>query len=149
MWSVLTGICSTVTRQNCPVVNANELVSPEPLPQTRISLLMDEPFGAVDEITRKMLQSEIIHSRAVRVTIVFITHDIKEALKLGTRVMVMNKGLVEQLDTPDHIRNTPGNTFRERINRRLTFTSQSFLSIFITILFDVYPQARHKHSKVK
>ena len=37
IWSVLTGICSTVTRQNCPVVNANELVSPEPLPQTRIS----------------------------------------------------------------------------------------------------------------
>ena len=75
-------------------------------------LLMDEPFGAVDEITRKMLQSEIIRiHEQLGVTIVFITHDIKEALKLGTRVMVMNKGLVEQLDTPDHIRNTPATPF--------------------------------------
>ena len=75
-------------------------------------LLMDEPFGAVDEITRKMLQSEIIRiHKQLGVTIVFITHDIKEALKLGTRVMVMNKGLVEQLDTPDHIRNTPATPF--------------------------------------
>ncbi|MFR7877476.1 MAG: hypothetical protein ACLU4J_14385 [Butyricimonas paravirosa] len=68
--------------------------------------------GAVDEITRKMLQSEIIRiHEQLGVTIVFITHDIKEALKLGTRVMVMNKGLVEQLDTPDHIRNTPATPF--------------------------------------
>ena len=75
-------------------------------------LLMDEPFGAVDEITRKMLQSEIIRiHEQLGVTIVFITHDIKEALKLGTRVMVMNKGLVEQLDTPDHIRNSPATPF--------------------------------------
>ena len=75
-------------------------------------LLMDEPFGAVDEITRKMLQSEIIRiHEQLGVTIVFITHDIKEGLKLGTRVMVMNKGLVEQLDTPDHIRNTPATPF--------------------------------------
>ena len=75
-------------------------------------LLMDEPFGAVDEITRKMLQSEIIRiHEQLGVTIVFITHDIKEALKLGTPVMVMNKVLVEQLDTPDHIRNTPATPF--------------------------------------
>ena len=75
-------------------------------------LLMDEPFGAVDEITRKMLQSEIIRiHEQLGVTIVFITHDIKEALKLGTRIMVMNKGHVEQLDTPDHIRNSPATSF--------------------------------------
>ena len=75
-------------------------------------LLMDEPFGAVDEITRKMLQSEIlrIHEQ-LGVTIVFITHDIKEALKLGTRVLVMNKGNVEQLDTPDNIRTSPATPF--------------------------------------
>lgn len=75
-------------------------------------LLMDEPFGAVDEITRKMLQNEIIRiHEQLGVTIVFITHDIKEALKLGTRVMVMNKGHVEQLDTPDRIRNFPATPF--------------------------------------
>ncbi len=75
-------------------------------------LLMDEPFGAVDEITRKMLQSEIIRiHEQLGVTIVFITHNIKEALKLGTRVMVMNKGHVEQLDTPGHIKNSPATSF--------------------------------------
>lgn len=73
---------------------------------------MDEPFGAVDEITRKMLQSEIIRiHEQLGVTIVFITHNIKEALKLGTRVMVMNKGHVEQLDTPGHIKNSPATSF--------------------------------------
>ncbi|MBC5620890.1 ABC transporter ATP-binding protein [Butyricimonas hominis] len=79
-------------------------------------LLMDEPFGAVDEITRKMLQNEIlrIHEQ-LGVTIVFITHDIKEALKLGTRVMVMNKGHVEQFDTPDNIRNHPATPFVQEL----------------------------------
>lgn len=75
-------------------------------------LLMDEPFGAVDEITRKMLQNEIMHiHEQLGVTIVFITHDIKEALKLGTRVMVMDKGHIEQLDTPDNIRKAPATSF--------------------------------------
>ena len=71
-------------------------------------LLMDEPFGAVDEITRKMLQAEItrIH-RELGVTIVFITHDIREALTLGTRIIVMKDGHIEQDGTPEEICNTP------------------------------------------
>jgi len=75
-------------------------------------LLMDEPFGAVDEITRKMLQNEIarIHI-TLGVTIVFITHDIKEALKLGTLVLVMNQGRLEQKGTPEEIMNSPGTDF--------------------------------------
>lgn len=75
-------------------------------------LLMDEPFGAVDEITRKMLQQEIarIHEQ-LQVTIVFITHDIKEALKLGTRVLVMDSGQVEQVGTPDEITHLPASGF--------------------------------------
>ena len=75
-------------------------------------LLMDEPFGAVDEITRKMLQNEIIRIHKERgVTIVFVTHDIKEALKLGTRVLVMNKGKIEQDGTPEEIEKTPATPF--------------------------------------
>lgn len=75
-------------------------------------LLMDKPFGAVDEITRSQLQDEIkaIHERE-GITIVFITHDIKEALKLGTRVLVMHAGEVMQLDTPDKIQSEPANDF--------------------------------------
>ncbi len=75
-------------------------------------LLMDEPFGAVDEITRKMLQNEIarVH-RQLAVTIVFITHDIKEALKLGTHVLVMHQGNREQLGTPEEIVWSPATDF--------------------------------------
>lgn len=75
-------------------------------------LLMDEPFGAVDEITRKRLQNEIarIH-REMNVTIVFITHDIQEALRLGTRVLVMNRGKIEQQGTPEEIKNFPATSF--------------------------------------
>lgn len=75
-------------------------------------LLMDEPFGAVDEITRRMLQNEIarIH-REMGVTIVFITHDIQEAFRLGTRVLVMNKGKIEQQGTPAEIKNDPATSF--------------------------------------
>lgn len=75
-------------------------------------LLMDEPFGAVDEITRKQLQDEIIRiHKELGVTIIFITHDIKEALKLGTRVLVMDKGEIVQFDKPEVIKNYPANDF--------------------------------------
>lgn len=75
-------------------------------------LLMDEPFGAVDEITRKALQHEIarIH-KELGVTIVFITHDIKEALTLGTRILVMNLGKIEQQGTAEEILHSPATPF--------------------------------------
>lgn len=75
-------------------------------------LLMDEPFGAVDEITRKLLQEEILRIyKSLNVTIVFITHDIKEALKLGTRVLVMDKGKIIQIGTPAEIKESPQTDF--------------------------------------
>ncbi|MEG1131992.1 MAG: ABC transporter ATP-binding protein [Romboutsia sp.] len=75
-------------------------------------LLMDEPFGAVDEITRKQLQDEIIRiHKELEVTIIFITHDIKEALKLGTRVLVMDKGEIVQFNKPEVIKKHPANDF--------------------------------------
>lgn len=79
-------------------------------------LLMDEPFGAVDEITRKMLQAEIsrIHQE-LGVTIVFITHDIREALTLGSRVLVMKDGHIEQDGTPDEICQHPKTEFVKQL----------------------------------
>lgn len=75
-------------------------------------MLMDEPFGAVDEITRRALQNEIqALQRRLGVTIVFVTHDIDEALKLGARVMVMESGRVTQFDTPEVIQSQPANEF--------------------------------------
>lgn len=75
-------------------------------------LLMDEPFSAVDEITRKQLQNEIIRiHKELEVTIIFITHDIKEALKLGTRVLIMDKGEIVQFNKPEIIKKHPANAF--------------------------------------
>lgn len=75
-------------------------------------LLMDEPFGALDEITKQAMQDEILKlQKALGITIVFITHDIREAMKLGSRVLVMDKGKIVQLDTPEKIKNEPVNEF--------------------------------------
>ena len=75
-------------------------------------LLMDEPFGAVDEITRHSLQDEILSIyHELHITIFFITHDIREALRLGTRVMIMKDGNIEQFDTPDIVKKQPQTEF--------------------------------------
>ena len=64
-------------------------------------LLMDEPFGAIDRIARERLQNEFLRiQRAVKKTVVFVTHDIDEAIKLADRIAVMNQGRLEQYDTP-------------------------------------------------
>lgn len=63
-------------------------------------ILMDEPFGAIDEITRRSLQDELLKlQEKVKKTIVFVTHDIEEAMKLGDRIALINEGRVEQIDT--------------------------------------------------
>ena len=75
-------------------------------------LLMDEPFAAVDPITRDALQSELAHiHRATGKTIVFVTHDIEEALRLATRIAIMERGRIVQLGTPLDILEHPANDF--------------------------------------
>ena len=82
-------------------------------------LLMDEPFGAVDEITRGQLQDEILRiHRESGITVLFVTHDIAEALKLGTRTLVMDAGEIQQYDTPSHLLAHPATPFVERLVRR-------------------------------
>lgn len=67
-------------------------------------LLMDEPFGALDAITRNKLQNELLKiRRELHLTIVFITHDLKEAAKLGDRVFVMDKGTLVSVCTPEEL----------------------------------------------
>ena len=75
-------------------------------------LLMDEPFGAVDEITRRSLQEEIRKlQQELGLTVVFVTHDINEALRLGSRMLVMDAGTIVQLDTPEAVQIAPANDF--------------------------------------
>ncbi len=75
-------------------------------------LLMDEPFAAVDPITRDALQNEIarIH-RSTRKTIVFVTHDIEEALRLATMIAIIDQGRIAQLGTPLELLEHPANDF--------------------------------------
>jgi osmoprotectant transport system ATP-binding protein len=76
-------------------------------------LLMDEPFGAIDPITRDRLQAEFLRLQLeVRKTIVFVTHDIEEAVRMGDRIAVMGPGgHVEQYDTPAQILGSPASPF--------------------------------------
>ena len=75
-------------------------------------LLMDEPFAAVDPITRDALQAELarIHRETIK-TIVFVTHDIEEALRLATQIAVMREGRIEQLAPPLEILEHPASDF--------------------------------------
>ena len=79
-------------------------------------LLMDEPFGAVDEITRGQLQIELkqIYEKT-GITILFVTHDISEALKLGTKVLVIDKGVIQQYDTPHELLAHPASDFVKQL----------------------------------
>ena len=78
-------------------------------------LLMDEPFGAVDPIVRARLQDELAAlQERLHKTIVFVTHDIDEAIKLGDRIAILNVGgKLEQLATPEEILKEPANAFVE------------------------------------
>lgn len=95
-------------------------------------LLMDEPFGAVDEITRGQLQTELkqIHEQT-GITILFVTHDISEALKLGTKVLVMNDGKIEQFAKPKDLLYNPATEFVKELvkkERRTCYLPEEQLS---------------------
>lgn len=79
-------------------------------------LLLDEPFGAVDEITRTQLQEQILALHAEKgFTAVFITHDISEALRLGTQILVLEEGRVAQMAPPETLKQHPANDFIARL----------------------------------
>jgi osmoprotectant transport system ATP-binding protein len=98
-------------------------------------LLMDEPFGAVDPIVRGRLQDELLAlQHQVSKTIVLVTHDVDEALRVADRIALMNVGgVIEQLATPDELMRAPANDFvrsfvgEERGLRRLALNNVSAL----------------------
>ena len=95
-------------------------------------LLMDEPFAAIDNITRRRLQDELLNIQAkVRKTILFVTHDVEEALRLADRIAVMRRGKVVQYGTPLEIMSHPADDFvadllgSDDVLRRLSLLSLS------------------------
>ncbi|MBI3299470.1 MAG: ATP-binding cassette domain-containing protein [Elusimicrobia bacterium] len=82
-------------------------------------LLMDEPFGALDELTRESLRAALKSLRArLEKTVVFVTHDIFEALDLGDSIAVMHEGRVEQLGSGEDLLKRPATAFVERLFRK-------------------------------
>ncbi len=95
-------------------------------------LLMDEPFGAVDPVVRARLQEEVSGIlRRLGKTVILVTHDIDEAVRMGDRVAIMRDGRVEQHDTPDRLLARPADAFvadfvgADRALRRLSLTRVS------------------------
>ncbi|WP_415953191.1 ABC transporter ATP-binding protein [Streptomyces sp. KLOTTS4A1] len=75
-------------------------------------LLMDEPFGAVDPVVREQLQDQFLDMQAsVRKTVVMVTHDIEEAVRLGDRIAVYGQGRIEQFDTPGAVLGSPATPY--------------------------------------
>ncbi|MFF0744139.1 ABC transporter ATP-binding protein [Streptomyces sp. NPDC004111] len=75
-------------------------------------LLMDEPFGAVDPVVREHLQNEFLKLQSqVRKTVLFVTHDIEEAVRLGDRIAVYGQGTIEQFDAPAAVLGAPATPY--------------------------------------
>jgi osmoprotectant transport system ATP-binding protein len=75
-------------------------------------MLMDEPFGAIDAITRASLQDEILRlQRQLQKTILFVSHDVEEALRLADYLLIMQAGQIVQYDTPFNVLTKPANEF--------------------------------------
>jgi osmoprotectant transport system ATP-binding protein len=94
-------------------------------------ILMDEPFGALDPITREQIQDELVRlQKTMKKTIVFVTHDMDEALKLGDRIAVIMDGELVQLDTPEKILKEPANSFVEKfIGKNRIYQNPAFISV--------------------
>jgi osmoprotectant transport system ATP-binding protein len=100
-------------------------------------MLMDEPFGAIDPITRDRLQNEFLRlHREIRKTVIFVTHDIDEAIKMGDRIAILRQGgVLAQYATPDEILASPADDFvasfvgADRGLKRLALTRVSDLAL--------------------
>jgi osmoprotectant transport system ATP-binding protein len=75
-------------------------------------MLMDEPFGAIDPINREVIQDEFLKMQAaIKKTIMFVSHDIDEAVKMGDKIAIFRAGKIEQYDSPDRVLAHPTNEF--------------------------------------
>ncbi|MBB6622414.1 quaternary amine ABC transporter ATP-binding protein [Clostridium gasigenes] len=95
-------------------------------------LLMDEAFSALDPLIRKEMQDELIDLQSsMHKTIIFITHDLDEALKIGDRIAIMKDGLIVQVGTPEEIMTNPADEyvrkFVEDVDRSKVFSAQNVM----------------------
>ncbi len=114
-------------------------------------LLMDEAFSALDPLIRREMQDELIQlQRTVQKTIIFITHDLSEALKLGDQVAVMRDGAIIQIGTPEEIVSGPADeyvaAFTQDVDRGRVFTVSAIMRKSETLLHqhDIVSTAMHR-----
>lgn len=107
-------------------------------------ILMDEPLGAVDEISRRALQDELLRIyNQLKKTIIFVTHDIGEAIKLGTKIILFNNGKIEQEGTKEEMMFSPKTQFVKE------FFGQKNFSAYLNIahVYEVYKEISDKDAK--
>ncbi|MBC2581007.1 betaine/proline/choline family ABC transporter ATP-binding protein [Clostridium sp. DJ247] len=94
-------------------------------------ILMDEPFSALDPITRSQLQDQVFNiQQELKKTIIFVTHDMDEAIKLADRICIMQNGNVVQFDTPENILKNPANEFvKEFIGKNMIWTQPELIKV--------------------
>lgn len=92
-------------------------------------ILMDEPFSALDPISREKLQDDLLNlQQKIKKTIIFVTHDIQEAMKLGDKICLLNEGRIEQIDTPEGFKDHPQSEFvKQFMGSHLTDDSEKSL----------------------
>ena len=119
-------------------------------------MLLDEPFGAVDAITRTGLQEELLGlHRGLGKTFLLVTHDIHEAFKLGTRVMIMNEGKISQFDQPGNIIANPADDFtsstdpvRKGAGENVGGIHMSKLTVYLARHYDDLLEALLEHLQI-
>jgi len=100
-------------------------------------VLMDEPFGALDPITREQLQNEFIELETeIKKTIIFVTHDVFEAVKMADRIALLDAGVLQQLATPVELVDNPANEFVDQFLGQHRFQ----LSLLTRTLKTIMPQ---------
>ena len=110
-------------------------------------ILMDEPFSALDPLTREQLQAELITiHKKLKKTIIFVTHDIDEALKMGYRIAIMKDGNILQLDTPEKLLHEPSHGFVEEFIGKHRITQNPDLMSVTEIMAETIVTSPPHHS---
>lgn len=107
-------------------------------------MLMDEPFGAIDPITREVLQEEFLQiQKEISKTIIFVTHDIDEAIKMGDRIAILRDGALVQYDTPDNLLAHPKDRFvRDFVGADRALKRLGLVRVHELMDTDVMPRVR-------
>ena len=102
----------------CPAVSVSVLPWAAPSSVSPKVFLMDEPLSNLDAKLRVQMRTEItkLHQR-LQTTFIYVTHDQTEAMTMGTRIVVMKDGFIQQVDTPQNLYDYPGQPLRRRLHR--------------------------------